>query len=325
MRSIVVYYSMTGNTKLIATAIHQGIGQDCDMVPLKKTDGGHLLDYDLIGIGAPVIGYREPKIVTDFMTSLPMLKGKYAFTFCTHGTCPSGYISEMVAALRKKGLKVIGWNDWYGSAFMPYIARPYYTDGHPDETDIKEAQKFGKEILEKALKISRGESGLIPRLPRKDRYDRLYGTKPLPEELPEDLNIPPEDWEKLKPELDPDRCNSCGLCADNCPNQAIFMDDPILISHEACGPCHVWFCEQVCPTGAIKVDWEPMEIREKSTRIYFAKLAESMMKYKELRRFRPLFPPGEEGKKNPLSRREQHPRLEVQDGVAKKADPDDSS
>jgi flavodoxin/ferredoxin len=317
MRSIVVYYSMTGNTKIIARAIQQGIGRDCDLAPLDKTNAADLLDYELIGIGAPVIGYREPQIVTDFIKGLPSLKGRYAFVFCTHGTCPSGYIAEMVGALRKKGLKVTGWNDWYGSAFMPYIARPYYTDGHPDDVDVEEAQEFGKAIRERTLRIAGGERGLVPRLPRKDLYDRLYGTKPVLAELPEDLSIPPEDWEKLKPELVPEKCSSCGLCVDNCPNHAIAMDDPISISRKTCGPCHVWFCEEVCPTGAIKVNWEPMEIRDKSTRIYFAKLAESMMKYKDLRRFRPLFPPAEEGTKEPLSRRKHHPRLEVHDGIAK--------
>jgi ferredoxin/flavodoxin len=316
MKSIVVYYSMTGNTKLIATAIQQGIGQDCDLAPLDKIDGAHLLDYDLIGIGAPAIGYREPKIVTDFLEGLPSLEGRYAFAFCTHGTCPSGFIAEMVSALRAKGLAVTGWNDWFGSAFMPYIARPYYSDGHPDAIDIEEAREFGKEILARTLKISGGELNLIPQLPEKDQYDKLYGTKPLPEELPKDLSIPPEDWEKLKPELNPDQCNACGLCVDTCPTQAITVADPILISHEKCGPCHVWFCEQVCPTGAIRVNWEPMEIRDKSTKIYFAKLAESMMQYRELRRFRPLFPIEEEGAKKPLSRRKQHPRLKVQDGIA---------
>jgi ferredoxin/flavodoxin len=317
MKSIVVYYSMTGNTKIIATAIQQGIGLNCDLVPLEKMDGAQLLDYDLIGIGAPAIGYREPKIVTDFLNALPRLEGRYAFTFCTHGTCPCGYIAETVNALQLKGLKVTGWNDWFGSAFMPYIARPYFTDGHPDDIDISEAREFGKEILERTLKISEGDLDLIPRLPEKNQYDRMYGTKPLPEELPKDLSIPPEDWEKLKPTLDPDTCNSCGLCVDTCPNQAITLADPILISHAACGPCHVWFCEQVCPTGAIRVNWEPMEIRDKSTRIYFAKLAESMVRYKELRRFRPLFPLEAEGAKEPLSRRKQHPRLMVQDGIAK--------
>jgi len=317
MRSIVIYYSMTGNTKTIATAIRQGIGPDCNLVSLESLDNHDLLDYELIGIGAPAIGYREPPIVTEFMKNLPQLNGRYAFTFCTHGTCPCGFVAELVTALRKKGLKVTGWNDWFGSAFMPYIARPYFTDGHPDSIDIKEAKEFGKEILERTLKISKGELGLIPRLPRKDLYDKLYGSKPLLEELPKDLSIPLSDWEKLKPAIDLEKCNSCGECVKNCPNQAITMDAGVIISHKACGPCHVWFCEQVCPTGAIEVNWEPMEIREKSTRIYFAKLAESMMKYKELRRFRILFPPEEEGTKEPLSRRKRHPRIEVQDGVTK--------
>jgi len=315
MRSIVVYYSMTGNTKLVAKAIQKGIARDCELVSLNEIDTINLLDYELIGFGAPVIGYREPPVVTRFMKGLPRLDGKYAFTFCTHGTCPSGFIAEMVALMREKGLKVTGWNDWFGGAFMPYIDRPYYTDGHPDELAIKEAREFGKEILERTSRIFGGEIGLIPQLPDKDQYDKLYGTQPLPEELPDDLNIPPAEWEKLKPELIPEKCTSCGLCVDNCPNQAITMDDPVSISHEACGPCLVWFCEQLCPSGAIQVDWEPMEIREESTRIYFAKLAESMFKNKDLRRFRVLFPPEEEGTKEPLSKRKQHPKIKIQDGI----------
>jgi ferredoxin/flavodoxin len=306
---------MTGNTRRIAAAIQQGIGPNCDLVSMENVDSKRLLDYDLIGIGAPAIGYREPPNVTAFVKNLPRLKGRFAFTFCTHGTCPCGFIAEMVAALRKKGMKVTGWNDWYGSAFMPYIARPYFSDGHPDEIDIQEAKEFGREIMERTLKISRDKSGLIPRLPGKAQYDRMYGTKPLLEELPKDLSIPLSDWEKLKPIVDLEKCISCGECVTHCPNQAITMDDKILISHKACGPCHVWFCEEICPTGAIAVNWEPMDIRDKSTRIYFAKLAESMMKYKELRRFRILFPPEEEGTKEPICKRKQHPRIKVQDGI----------
>jgi len=308
---------MTGNTKKIAAAIQKGIGPDCDLVSLEDTDSRNLPGYELIGIGAPAIGYREPPVVTEFMKNLPPLKGKYAFTFCTHGTCPCGFVAEMVNALREKGLCVTGWNDWFGGAFMPYIARPYYTDGHPDQIDINEAEEFGREMLERTLKISGGEPGLMPQLPGKEEYDRLYGTKPLPEELPEDLNIPLSDWEKLKPAVDPEKCTLCGKCADHCPNQAITMDEAVSISLKTCGPCHVWFCEQVCPTGAIEIDWEPMEIREKSTRIYFAKLAESMMKYQELRRFRILITPGEEGTKEPICKRKQHPRIEEKNGITK--------
>lgn len=315
MKSIVLYYSMTGNTKSVAKAIQKGIGQGCEFARLNEIDAINLLDYDLIGFGAPVIGYREPPVVTEFMKSLPKLDGKYAFTFCTHGTCPSGFVAEMVSSMREKGLTVTGWNDWFGGAFMPYIDRPYYTDGHPDEIDLKEAQEFGEEVIERTSQISKGEIDLIPQLPSKDQYDKLYGTPPLREELPDDLNIPPSEWEKLKPEVIPEKCTACGLCVDNCPNSAITMDDQVSISHEACGPCHVWFCEQLCPTGAIQVNWGPMEIREESTRIYFVKLAESMVKYKDLRRFRILFPPEEEGTKEALSKRMQHPKIKIQDGI----------
>ena len=307
---------MTCNTKLIAKAIQKGIGGNCELAGMNETEPESLVNYDLIGIGSPVIGYKEPPNVTGFMKNLPQLDGKYGFTFCTHGTCPCGFVAEMVAQMRDKGLTVTGWNDWFGSAFMPYIDRPYFTDGHPDEIDIKEAEEFGKEVFKRTELISRGAVELIPELPEKAEYDKIYNTKPLPDELPEDLGIPQSDWDRLKPQLISEKCILCGQCADHCPNKAITMDDSsILISHEACGPCHVWFCEQLCPAGAIKVDWEPMEIRAESTRKYFNLLAESMMKYKELRRFRCLFTPEEEGTKAPLSKRTYHPKIKVKDGI----------
>jgi len=114
---------------------------------MENINGRDLLDYDLIGIGAPAIGYREPLIVTEFMKNLPRLKGRYAFTFCTHGTCPCGFVAEMVTALRKKGLKVqAGMIVW--QRFHALYRRPYYTDGHPDSMDIEEAKEFGRKYWE---------------------------------------------------------------------------------------------------------------------------------------------------------------------------------
>ena len=144
MKSIVIYYSQTGNTKQIAEAIHSGISQlaeKCKIAALEEVDNRELLDYELIGLGSPVIDFQEPAIVTDFINNLPSLKGRYGFSFCTHGTCLGEYISRTVRALRRTGLRVTGWNDWYGSVFIPYFPKPYYTDGHPDDVDLKEADE----------------------------------------------------------------------------------------------------------------------------------------------------------------------------------------
>ena len=57
MKSILIYYTMTGNTKTIAEAIHKGIcksGVQCDIFRLQEAYTKDLSDYDLIGLGSPI-------------------------------------------------------------------------------------------------------------------------------------------------------------------------------------------------------------------------------------------------------------------------------
>ena len=59
MKSIVIYYSQTGNTKTIAEAIRDGMfaenGQ-CDLAAFRDVTAQRLQEYDLIGIGTPIWG-----------------------------------------------------------------------------------------------------------------------------------------------------------------------------------------------------------------------------------------------------------------------------
>ena len=80
MKSIVIYYSWTGNTKQIAEAIQEGmkeISDECDIAPLREVDVGKLTNYDLIGLGSFVQSFQEPMIVTDFVNAMPDLISKY--------------------------------------------------------------------------------------------------------------------------------------------------------------------------------------------------------------------------------------------------------
>ena len=321
MKSIVIYYSQTGNTKRIAEAIHSGMSQlaeKCDIAPLGEVDTRELLNYDLIGLGSPVMHFgREPTIITNFINDMPSLKGRYGFTFCTHGMLPGGYIARMVATLRRKGLIVTGWNDWYGSAFIPFMFKPYYTDGHPDEIDLKEAKDFGREIVERSRRISMGKARLIPRLPRKEKYDRLYGIPPLA--VPEEIRKLQEDIGKLRPRLNVEKCKypKCSICMDNCPTHSINLSESPPISYQTCQPCLLWLCEQICPTGAIEVDWETLDKLEEVIKSFWGRFAEPLKTFKDLRRFRSLVPLEEVGRDKPLYKIKQHPRLIIRDGVAR--------
>ncbi|MCF7936518.1 MAG: ATP-binding protein [Synergistales bacterium] len=53
------------------------------------------------------------------------------------------------------------------------------------------------------------------------------------------------------PGVDPEKCTSCGRCAEECRFGAInvFGDKPAIVTDELCHACGV--CAMVCPTGAI--------------------------------------------------------------------------
>ncbi len=318
MKSIVIYHSWTGNTKQIAGAIQSGIREifgECEIAPMMDVDIEKLTDFDLIGLGSFVQTFQEPLAVTNFIKAMPDLKGKYGFTFCTHGTLAGRYIARMVTGLRDKGLTVTGWNDWYGGGFIPLMPKPYYTDGHPDEVDLKEAGEFGREIAERSQRIAKGETGLIPELPEKEEYDRLYGS-------PIDLGAGNEmaDMVKLKPVYNPEKClyPKCTRCMDNCPTKSIDLSKSPQISYNTCGPCLVWLCEQLCPTGAMEVNWDIADNIAGAMTSIFEKLAEPMEEYKELRGFRSLITE-EEGSGTPLYKRKKRPKLIIRDGVIRES------
>jgi MinD superfamily P-loop ATPase len=54
-----------------------------------------------------------------------------------------------------------------------------------------------------------------------------------------------------KAEIDPDLCNKCDLCRQNCRFDAIDADNGYMVDHFACEGCGV--CEVICPSGAISL------------------------------------------------------------------------
>jgi flavodoxin/Pyruvate/2-oxoacid:ferredoxin oxidoreductase delta subunit len=318
MRSIIIYHSWTGNTKQIAEAIQSGIKEifnECDIAPMKDMDINRLKEYDLIGLGSFVQSFQEPVPVTDFINAMADLTGKYGFTFCTHGTCAGSYIERMVKGLRGKGLIVTGWNDWYGGGFIPLMPKPYYTDGHPDQIDLKEAMAFGKEIAQRSLRIAEGATQLVPELPDREEYEKLYGAVM-------DLGGREgmSDIVKLKPVHNADIClyPKCSKCMDNCPTKSIDLSALPKINYNTCGPCMVWLCEQLCPTGAMEVNWDIADNMMNTMTSIFERLAEPMENHKDLRRFRSLITE-EEGSGTPLYKKQKRPKLIIRDGVIRES------
>ncbi len=254
MKSIVIYYSMTGNTKKIAQGIQKGIIQrtgQCDIIRLKdaKTKKLDLANYDLIGIGTPVYSSNVSEHFVDYVTKrLPSnVKGKHAFFYVTHGTLPGRCIIGGVEPLQKAGLTVIGWKDWFGGCpYLPGHSFPWITDGHPDAIDIAEAEAFGTAMAEHSWKISDGWTDRIPKLPSPEAIDAIYGIRVW------DQEEQAGDASNFPRKVNAEKCIGCGLCAQACYFEVIdaSVKPPVFKRPEDCVGCG--FCSGICPTGAVE-------------------------------------------------------------------------
>jgi flavodoxin/ferredoxin len=268
MKSLIIYFSLTGNTRKIAEAIYKGIcgiGEKCDIRNLKEVNMQSLPGYDLIGIGSPV-HYAEPLNVRNFIKQMPVLKGKHCFIFYTHATWPEVFLPSILEILQPKGMITIGSGHWYGEHIDQQFPFPYPTAGHPDKIDIEEAGQFGREMVDRSRRISDGETQLIPDYP----IGRETGIQIAEEVLfrcidptlkarfgPEfdKATHPPKAFKKIA-RLNMVKCRypECTVCMDHCPMNGIdFSKIPIRFA-EPCMNC--LFCEMICPHGAIEVDFE---------------------------------------------------------------------
>jgi hypothetical protein len=134
-KALIVYYSLTGNTKKVATAIEKGLrraGLKTKVLMVSEAFKEDYYDYDLVCFGSPVIHALPPHPVMKLMKTkftdyrgfpsdvqLPSITipGKYALIFTTFSgphvgvdeALPAGKF--VVQDFEHLGFKVIG--EWY--------------------------------------------------------------------------------------------------------------------------------------------------------------------------------------------------------------------
>ena len=250
MKTAIIYFSQTGNTKKVAEAICSGIKEvsgQCDLLKLLRANEfnvENLPNYDLIGLGCPTFGYEDTFNVTLLARRMGACRGKHSFVFTTSAGHPGNALPSMADKLAAKGLVVIGGFSCDGRAITPIdLPSPWYTDGHPDETDLKDAANFGKEMVERSTRISRGETGLAPDFEWLD--DEFYYSC-------RGHYVPRSEGFAIEMTLDREKCiyPRCRLCMDNCPAGAIDLSVETIKFRKGCTSCY--FCETLCPTSAIE-------------------------------------------------------------------------
>lgn len=147
MKSLVVYYSKSGNTEKVARAVARGLEAE-----LKKIEEvvGDIYQYDLICVGTPVYALAPAKPVKKFLENLPDLSGKKGAGFCTmHAAGGKRTLKIVKEKLENKGIDFLGSFSCKGaSSIFADWGPKIFNRGKPNEEDLRRAEDFGKKLLE---------------------------------------------------------------------------------------------------------------------------------------------------------------------------------
>jgi flavodoxin len=163
VKTLVTYYSESGNTEKLAKAIYEGLeATDNEIAEISETL--NFADYDIIFVGFPVHSSSVPTKVEKGLKRIP--ESKMLALFGTHGSLRGGPLAISAfyyAVTLAKKATVIGTFGCRGavkpSLLEKLINNPEYkfwaleaqsAEGHPDDADLEDGMQFAKSMLQRA-------------------------------------------------------------------------------------------------------------------------------------------------------------------------------
>jgi len=225
-----IIFSPTGGTQRVTDIITSRWAEQIRKIDLTSA----AIDYpaltfgqeDAAVIAVPVYGGRVPGLAAQ---RLAQIRGNQArcVVVCVYGNrAYEDALIELKDLAGQSGFKVIA----AVSAVAEHSILHQYATGRPDPQDETELQSFADKIFKKLGGNGGGESVL--RVPGNHPYKKAGGGA-------------------LVPKAD-GKCNCCGLCARNCPAQAISKEEPNAVDEKKCISC--MRCVMRCPRSARKVN-----------------------------------------------------------------------
>jgi flavodoxin len=158
LQSLVVVFSYHhNNTEKIARACANVLGAEVKMPQQVRPE--EIAEYELVGFGSGIYGATFDASVLDLADRLPQAAGKKAFLFSTYGApafvADRKFVESNHAQIREKlkakGYMVIGefgCAGWNTNSFLKYFGG--LNKGKPDAGDLRNAEAFARDVLEKA-------------------------------------------------------------------------------------------------------------------------------------------------------------------------------
>lgn len=230
MKALQIMFSPTGGTEQVADTITDAWG-----IPVHKIDLSHAepADFsfqpeqgDMALIAVPSYGGRVPALAAERIAKIPGNQMPCVLV-CVYGNrAYEDTLVELNDIAEKSGFQVIAAI----AAIAEHSIMHQYASGRPDSRDKEQLRSFAGIIMEKC---SNDAAKLTPpQIPGNRPYKKAGGAGLVPKAG--------------------SSCTGCGLCAQNCPAQAIPKESPRLTDSKACISC--MRCVVRCPQAARKVN-----------------------------------------------------------------------
>ena len=222
-----IVFSPTGGTQKVATLLTDALEGEVSRIDLTDSKQDfhtiRLTQDDVAVISVPSYGGRVPAVAVERLTALNG-QGARAVLVCVYGNrAYEDTLVELEDAAKQAGFQVIAAI----AAIAEHSIARQFAAGRPDAQDAKQLAAFAQQIQRKLSTGSLSE----PALPGNRPYKKAGGAGMVPKATKE--------------------CTNCGVCAAECPVQAISKEDPKKMDEKACISC--MRCIAVCPQGSRKV------------------------------------------------------------------------
>lgn len=240
MKGAILYFSLTGNTKIACEYIKgKSSNVEFDVIDMRKKKQD-LSKYDIVGFATYSEGFSIPKYVKNYIDAMEMVKDKPAFVFSTFGRNNGATTWVLAKWVRKQGYKVvIDFALHTPENHPPTIKSDQSYENSPSKDELSEFSLFIEELSDIGKRIGNNEEIK----PKEVEIKRIY--KMIPE-----LNNPYLGRKIMGAKMvDTGLCIQCGKCAKSCAYHAIEMKGFPEFIEKQCHGC--WACYNICPEKAI--------------------------------------------------------------------------
>ena len=223
-----IVFSPTGGTKKVADDLTGAL--EGDVITVDLTDSKQnfqtvqLNREDIAVISVPSYGGRVPAVAAERL-GMVHGNGARAILICVYGNrAYEDTLVELEDAAKQAGFQVIA----AVAAIAEHSIARQFAAGRPDEQDAARLSDFAKQIQHKLSAEDTSE----PAIPGNRPYKKAGGAGMVPKATKD--------------------CTNCGICAAECPVQAIDQENSKKVDEKACISC--MRCISVCPQDARKVN-----------------------------------------------------------------------